>query len=179
MLMLDLCAGLGGASQAFRDRGWQVITLDNNPAFGCDITADLREWSWQGAQPDLIWLSDPCTEFARESMPWSRNGIAPDLSIVLAGLRIIRESTPRFWARENVRGSVRWVRPFLGAPREIHGPFFLWGNFPPLGRPRLSMRKKESYSSTQVAERAKVPYALSLAMALAIESQALLFEGAA
>lgn len=175
MLMLDLCSGLGGASQAMRDRGWQVVTVDIDERFNPDIVADLREWEWQGERPDLIWLSDPCTEFSRESMPWSRTGRAPDLSIVRAGLRVIERSQPTYWARENVRGSVPWVRPFLGEPREIHGPFFLWGNFPPLGRPRLSMRNKESYSSAQTAERAKVPYALSLAMAISVEQQRTLF----
>jgi site-specific DNA-cytosine methylase len=171
MLMLDLCAGLGGASQAMRDRGWDVITLDNDPRFGCEITADLRTWTWHGERPDLIWLSDPCTEFSRESMPWCKTGATPDLSVVLAGLRVIRAARPRYWVRENVRGSVSWVRPFLGEPREIHGPFYLWGNFPPLGKPQLKMRKKESYSSTQPAERAKVPYAVSQALAVAIEQQ--------
>lgn len=172
MLMLDLCAGLGGASQAMRDRGWDVITLDNDPRFGCDITADLRGWEWHSPTPDLIWLSDPCTEFARESMPWCKTGATPDLSIFLAGMRVIRAARPRYWVRENVRGSARWVRPHIGEPREIHGPFFLWGNFPPLGRPRMNMRNKESYSSSQAAERAKVPAALSAALAIAIESQA-------
>lgn len=171
MLMLDLCCGLKGASQAFAARGWDVVTLDIDPRFNPDIVADLREWQWTGPRPDLIWLSDPCTEFSRESMPWCRTGNAPDLSIVLAGLRVIRNAQPRTWVRENVRGSIPWVRPFLGDPRERHGPFFLWGNFPPLGRPHLAMRKKESYSSTQRAERAKVPAALSEALAIALESQ--------
>lgn len=171
MLMLDLCSGLGGASQAMRDRGWQVVALDLDPRFGADIAADLRTWSWHGTRPDLIWLSDPCTEFSRESMPWCRTGAAPDLSIVQAGLRIIREAAPRYWVRENVRGSLPWVRPFLGAPREHHGPFFLWGNFPPLGKPLLDKRNKESMSSAWRAERAKVPYALSEALACVIESQ--------
>lgn len=174
MLMLDLCCGLKGASQAMRARGWEVVTLDIDERFHPDIVADLREWEWTGAQPDLIWLSDPCTEFSRESMPWCRTGRAPDLSIVLAGLRVIRQARPLIWVRENVRGSAPWVRPFLGEPREIHGPFFLWGNFPPLGRPRLDKRNKESMSSSWQAERAKVPYALSEALAIAIESQAVL-----
>lgn len=171
MIMLDLCAGLGGASQAMRDRGWDVVTLDNDPRFGCDITADVRAWEWHGPTPDLIWLSDPCTEFSRESMPWCKTGAVPDLSIVLAGLRIIQAARPRYWVRENVRGSMRWVRPFLGQPREIHGPFYLWGHFPSLGTPRLRGRKKESYSSKQQAERAKIPYAISEALAVAIEQQ--------
>lgn len=66
--------------------------------------------------------------------------------------------------------------PYLGTPREIHGPFYLWGYFPSLGRPVLHMRKKESYHSSQRAERARVPLALSLALAVAIESQPMLLE---
>lgn len=177
MLMIDLCCGLKGASAAFLARGWTVVTLDIDAAFQPDILADLREWTWEGQRPDLIWLSDPCTEFSRESMPWCKTGNAPDLSIIHGGLRAIRAAAPRYWVRENVRGSVPWVRSFMGEPRERHGPFFLWGNFPPLGKPRIDMRKKESYSSTQRAERAKVPLALSKALAIAIESQNTLWEG--
>lgn len=169
--MLDLCAGLGGASQAMRDRGWTVITVDNDPRFNCNHTADLTTWQYDGPRPDLVWLSDPCTEFARESMPWSRTGKAPDLTLVRAGLRIIQAVRPRYWVRENVRGSVPWVRPFLGEPRQIFGPFYLWGRFPHLGVNMRQFRKKESYSSTQRAERAKVPEAISLALAVAIEMQ--------
>lgn len=173
--MLDLCAGLGGASQAMRERGWEVVSVDCDERFGCDVTADIRTWRWDGPQPDLIWLSDPCTEFSRESMPWCRTGKAPDLSILQAGLRVIRAAQPRYWVRENVRGSVPWVRAMLGAPRAIHGPFYLWGSFPPFGQPALRMRNKESYSSLQRAERAKIPRALSEALAVAVESQAVLF----
>jgi hypothetical protein len=173
--MLDLCSGLGGASQAMRRRGWDVVTLDNDPCFGCDITADLTTWSWHGPRPDLVWISPPCTEFSRESMPWCKTGAVPDLSLVRAARRIVAACTPRYWVLENVRGAV----PYLGPPREIHGPFYLWGYFPSLGRPVLAMRKKESYSSDQQAERAMIPAALSDALALAIESQPMLLEVAA
>jgi len=175
-LMLDLCAGLGGASQAMRARGWDVVTLDNDPAFGCDHTADIRTWRYCGPRPDLIWLSDPCTEFAREFMPWSKTGSPPDLSILQGGLRIIQAARPRFWVRENVKGSMRWVRDLLGAPRQIVGPFYLWGFFPPLGVGTLRMRSKESYSSARPDLRAMIPAALSLAVAVAVEQQALLLE---
>lgn len=178
MLMLDLCAGLGGASQAMRARGWDVITVDNDPQFGCDVTADLRAWDYTGPRPDLIWLSDPCTEFARESMPWSKTGNVPDLSIVQAGLQIIRQQQPRYWLRENVRGSVPYVRSFLGSPRQIIGPFYLWGYFPHLSVDMGRFRKKESYSSSRPDLRAMVPEALSLAVAVAIESQITIFDEA-
>lgn len=171
MLMLDLCCGLKGASQAMTDRGWAVVTVDIDPSFDPDIVADLITWSWYGDRPDLIWISPPCTEFARESMPWCRTGLQPDMAIVNAGLRIAKEAQPSAWVLENVRGA----QTYLGPAREIHGPFYLWGNFPPLGKPIRRMRKKESYSSTQKAERAKVPYALSEALAIAVESQLVLF----
>lgn len=167
MLMLDLCAGLGGASQAMRERGWTVVTLDYDPRFGTDIVADLSTWRYEGPTPDLVWCSPPCTEFSRESMPWCRTGAMPDLTLLKAARRLVGEIQPRYWILENVRGAV----PYLGRPREIHGPFFLWGHFPRLGRPRLAMRPKESYSSRQQAERAMIPRALSEAVALAVESQ--------
>jgi hypothetical protein len=174
VLMLDICAGLGGASQAMRERGWQVVTLDNDPRFGCDITADLTTWTYAGPRPDLLWLSPPCTEFARESMPWCKTGQVPDMTLMRAAFRLVQAIQPRYWILENVRGAV----PYLGSPREIHGPFYLWGYFPSLGRPVLRMRGKERYSSSQRAERAKIPMALSLAVAVAVESQQELLEAA-
>lgn len=170
MLMLDLCCGLKGASQAMRDRGWQVVTLDIDPQFNPDIVADLREWSWHGDCPDLIWISPPCTEFARESMPWCKTGNQPDLSIVNAAQRLVQE-IGGLWVIENVRGA----QPYLGPAQQIHGPFYLWTNLPPIGKPIRSFRKKESYSGSAKAERAKIPYCLSLAIALTIEQQLVLF----
>ncbi len=70
--MLDLFAGLGGASQAMRARGWDVVTVDNDPRFGCTHTADLSTWGYEGPPVDLVWASPPCTEFSRVSMPWCR-----------------------------------------------------------------------------------------------------------
>lgn len=173
MLMLDICSGLGGASQAMKKRGWDVLTLDNDPAFDPDIIADVRTWCYTGARPDLIWCSPPCVEFSRESMPWSKTGDEPDMSIVLACHRLIAEIQPRYWVIENVRGAVRWFRPYLGSAHIIIGPFFLWGHFPDLSHVYLQgFRKKESYSSLASAERARIPFRVSNLLAVAIEAQA-------
>lgn len=170
--MLDLFAGLGGASQAMTARGWEVVTVDNDPRFSCTITADLAGWSWGGRRPDLVWASPPCQEFSRTSMPWlrSKNPDPPSLALMIAAKRIIDECRPQWWVIENVRGASRWFRPILGPVVRQCGPFFLWGRFPSSFGYRHRAKKKESYSSTQRAERAKIPAALALALARACES---------
>ena len=167
LLMLDLGSGLGGASQAMRERNWRVVMVDIDPRLSPDVIADLRQWSWRGERPDLVWCSPPCDEFARESMPWCATGQTPNLAIVNACRRIIAECEPRYWIIENVKGAQRW----LGQAVTHVGPFYLWGHFPPLGQPRLNMRKKENYSSNAPEKRARIPLALSLAVAWAIEEQ--------
>jgi hypothetical protein len=168
MLMLDLFSGLGGASAAMVDRGWKVITVDNDPRFGSTIVADIREWSYFGEKPDLIWASPPCVEFSREIMPWCKTGKKPSMKLANAAKRIIKESNPRYWIIENVRAAVK----YFGKSKRSVGPYFLWGYFPELGYiERNNWRSKESFTSTSKEERAKIPYELSLAVAIAIERQ--------
>lgn len=170
---IDLCCGLGGASSAWKARGWDVLTLDADPRFGADVTVDIREWEYTGPRPLLVWASPPCTEFSRESMPWCRTGAVPDLSIVEACLRVIRQADPEFWVIENVRGAVKWLRPLLGDHRASYGPFFLWGSFPAF---RAVVKPfKERLSSARRADRARVPRALSDALAEVCERN--LFSG--
>lgn len=173
LLMLDLCCGLKGASESMKRRGWSVITLDNDPSFSPDILADVKTWNYQGERPTLIWASPPCQEFSREFFVWTRTGQKPDLSIWYGCQRIIKQANPRYWVIENTRGAP----PYFGRPSAIYYPYYLWGFFPPLGKVDLSTRRhKESYASTDKASRAKLPYALSLALAKAIESALILVE---
>lgn len=159
-------------------RGWNVYTLDNDRKFDPDECADVRIWqpplTWN-IHPDLIWCSPPCTEFARESMPWSRTGEAPDLSIVRACKRLIDKYQPRYWVIENVRGALKWFSPILGKPAYQCNPYFLWGNFPDISHIRVRSHK-EKLSSVQRADRAMIPEALSQGLAEAIEISRQLFE---
>jgi site-specific DNA-cytosine methylase len=172
MLMLDLFAGLGGASAAMKARGWEVITVDVDPRFGCTCTADLLSWRYTGRRLDLVWASPPCTEFSRSILPWIKDKKEPSLDLLFAARRIIGECDPTWWVIENVRGAVKWFKPHLGPVRQAFGPVFLWGDFPRLRRV-IVKPFKERLSSSRRAERAKVPFALSAALAVACESSVL------
>ena len=65
--MLDLFSGTGSAAQIFREKGFQVLTLDNNPKFHPDILCDIREWDYKVYPEgyfDFIAMSPPCTEYS-------------------------------------------------------------------------------------------------------------------
>lgn len=167
LTMLDLFAGRGGASRVMRERDWRVWTVDNDPAFGCDETADLTDWHWTGGPVDLLWASPPCTEFSRERMPWCRTGVAPSLTLALATKRIIAEVRPRWWIVENVRDAVPYLDPLFGRFRQSHGAVFLWGSFPPFAA--VVRPWKEHLSSSRPELRAEIPRAVSAALCDACE----------
>jgi hypothetical protein len=175
MLMIDLGAGLGGASSAMKLRGWKVITVDNDPKFHCTITTDIRTWHYFGDKPDLLWFSMPCDEFARESMPWCKQNKKPNLELIKSCLRIRDEIKPKFWVCENVKGSIKYLYPLMGNYTVSYGAYYFWGYFPQLAEIDLNkIRKKSSYSSDKKAERARIPFEISYAFARSMELQDLL-----
>jgi hypothetical protein len=177
--MLDLCCGLGGASSAFRDNGWEVITVDIDHEFEPVIVADIRELSGFElsriyGQFDFVWASPPCTEFCKRLLPWIKEEIEPDMSIYLAAKRIISEINPPFWAIENVRGAVK----YFGPTHQTIEPFYLWGNFPPIGAKGIKHHKDLISAGNQkkrAALRACVPYQISKAMCDVLTWQTRLF----
>ena len=164
--MLDLFAGLGGASAPMRDRGWSVVTVDHEPACAPSIVADVKTWHWNGPTPDLLWASPPCEEFAREFMPWSQTGTTPSLDLVTATLTLVASIQPRWWVLENVVGAQR----YLGRAPRHYGAFYLWGWYPPFECDVRQFTFKESWSSMRAAERGRIPYTLGDALASAIEA---------
>jgi site-specific DNA-cytosine methylase len=174
-LILDLCCGLKGGSKAFKDAGWEVVTVDIEKKFNPTFSVDIRKWSWEGRKPDLIWCSPPCTEFSRESMPWCKTGKDPDMSIVFACKRIIDECEPKFWIMENVKGAVPWFEPYFGRHIGSFGPFKFWGTIPLKGSLKIKYKKKESYSSSNAASRSKIPSRMSKVILDSITKQRTLF----
>ena len=189
MIVWDLCSGLGGWSEAFVSpfgsnwevEGITVFRFDNSDlvkdvprTFVEDVTQWL-DWVDDYPAPDLILASPPCVEFSQGySAPRpkaQRAGIEffPDLTIAKAVRDIIMHVKPRWWAVENVKGSIEDLSPLYGRPRQIIGPFVLWGNFPLL--PNLNITrgwktKKDAWSSDPLRsrKRAIVPIEISCAM---------------
>lgn len=194
MWMLDLCSGLGGASQAMEDEpSWEVFRVENNVVLsGVPSTHTLDVLNWMDWLPDLIsekgrptvvWASPPCLDFSlayhapgptatREGLDWN-----PDMSIVEACIDIIQYAGPTFWIIENVHGATQWFLPELGKPQQRIGPFFLWGTFPRLNFPAgdyWPMKDDNDPGKTdplRANKRAKVPLIISLSLLDAISSQ--------
>jgi hypothetical protein len=186
MDVLDLFSGLGGFSQAFLDRGHRVLRIDNDARFQDiphTVIMDVRHYK-PDHHFDVVLASPPCTEFAPWAMPASwhpdRNP-TPSLELVEEAIRVIRSARPRFWVIENVRGSVRFLRPILGRP-VCRSPQYLWGEFPILYQTGMNVGKnngrlpvgkgKETLppGPMRPAIRSKIPLVLSMSLCLAMEA---------
>lgn len=194
--MLDLFSGLGGASEAFLLMGWDVLRIDNNELLNGvpnTIIADLLKPNIDlqnyGLEPDLIWASPPCTDFSLAyNAPGPkaiREGVIfePDLEPLRASIRIIKEKNPKYWVVENVAGASKIFSQELGvnAPRQIIGPYFLWGNFPYLPE-TLEFEREDKTKVWEIDNplranlRGKIPLEISVALLKAITEQTQLTE---
>jgi len=199
--MIDLCSGLGGASEAFVAAGWEVLRIDNNPLMSgvphtkiIDIF-EFEEWLEDNlhhnvcssecmSAPDLIWFSPPCLEFStaygsprsiaqRDGIEWN-----PSLDILQCGLRIIKMLEPKYWVIENVRGAIKFFEDDLGTPNQIHQAYVLWGKFPGFqpGHFASKAEKDSRHSPIRSNLKAKIPIELSQSLFEAIETQRSLFD---
>jgi len=188
MKVLDLFAGLGGFSQAFKDKGHKVITLDNNPEFNPDICIDIMKVIPE-ALPyyDVILASPPCNCFSVASIGkhW-RDGVPDEktkqaIDIVKHTLCLIIDMHPKYWFMENPRAMLRTI---IGNPpvtvfyaqygEDRLKPTDIWGRHPKgfkdmqindktlldyTPTPRGSRTGTQGLKNTEV--RAKIPYKLS------------------
>jgi hypothetical protein len=199
---LDLFSGLGGASEAFvQDLGnWTVLRIDNNPLLGgvpYTVIDDIEHVANTINEPptgfmekiECIWASPPCTEFSggfnspkskAARSPEGLDSYEPDMGLLIAALDIIKTVKPKYWVIENVIGSIRYFKEYLGEPRQIIGPYVLWGNFPDLLIDESKLDRKKDRDSTphplRSNRRAKVSFEVSRALKDAIENQSSIFD---
>jgi len=181
-VLLDLCSGLGGWSEAFvQDESWKVIRIDNSELVKhvpFTLAHDVNEWlDWVDGipQPDLIVASPPCLEFSLAySSPKSKAGregrpFEADMTIVESCMDIIRHFNPQWWCLENVIGSIADIGPILGAPKQIHGPFVMWGTIPHLvdvDLPAGEKASKDVHSGNPLRAnlKAMIPFEISFSL---------------
>lgn len=193
--MIDLFAGLGGASESMmQDRGWDVCRIDNNPLLSGVERMHIKNVDelvvhkdvFDDGEIDLIWASPPCREFSQAyGAPGpiaKRAGIefTPDLELVEIALELIEESKPKYWVIENVVGSIKHFAKLGLKPRQIIGPFVLYGNFPLIHiQPGYKHKKSEndtwSTDPLRANRKALVPIEISRGLKEAIQDQKSIF----
>jgi len=182
--MLDLFNGLNGASAAFRDHPeWEVVGIDNNHDLDSDHHWDISmskkqilELGWF----DLIWASPPCIEFfkCRAAFYPDHFGKQADMGLVNCSRDIIALMDPTHWVIENTMPGHHFISPILGQPRQIMGPFYLWGNFPRFDAeiPQDHKVAHDTWSTNPLRSniKAKIPIEISTGLLDAIMNQATL-----
>ena len=195
MKIIDLCSGMGGASEAFIQAGDDVVRIDNNvllsevPHTIMMTIQEFRDWLIQlrsrghvFPKVDLIWASPPCLAFSNAyGAPRSKAGRAgaeysPDLSILKCCVEIIEILKPRYYVIENVAGAIKFFKPNLGAFNQKIGPFFLWGKFPHIIIPGDFKHSKVdgdvwSDNPLRANIRGKIPFQMSASLRKAMISQ--------
>jgi hypothetical protein len=77
MRLLELFSGTGSVGTPFREHGWEVIAVDMDDRFGCEIQTDILTWDYtQCPTPDVVWSSPPCILYSCART----RGAAPDLA---------------------------------------------------------------------------------------------------
>jgi len=144
--MLDLFCGRGGWTNAFLDRGWEVVGVDlvRNPDYrGEFVQANvlqikasqgrfiIREHEDRGPdlweyEPDFVCASSPCEKFSI----WGMAHFHPEPEYPFEGIELFNY-TRALLERAGVRYIMENVRPaqkFVGEAQAHCGPFYLWGN---------------------------------------------------
>jgi hypothetical protein len=113
--LLELFAGTGSVGRAYRQLGWDVMSLDINP--GHSIQADILDWAYADFEPgyfDAIHASPPCTQYsiARTNAKTPRDLDGAD-AIVRRTLEIIHYFQPSVWTMENPYSGMMKSRPCM------------------------------------------------------------------
>jgi site-specific DNA-cytosine methylase len=193
-LFLDLCSGLGGASEAFaQSPHWVVIRIENNPEL--DIIPHTRildinqfeEWlkdiPFEAFEEVVIWSSPPCREFsdgyASPKSIAAREGelgeYEPNMEIFDSTRAIISLVEPDWWIIENVKGASPYFIEEIGEHRQRIGPFLLWGVFPfidvgPYFKHEKRNHDVHSSNPLRANIKAKIPIEVSQALMDSLDS---------
>ncbi len=147
--MLELFSGSKQMSQTFKAHGWQVVSIDIEPAYGPDIVADIGKLTAeQLGYFDVVWSSPPCEQFSianhfrawtPDRKPRSQKTIDA-VKLHRSTLQLINDLAPRLYFIENPRGLLRtmpWMKPYRRYEitycqygSKVQKPTDIWTNYP-------------------------------------------------
>ena len=157
MKVIDLFSGLGGASQAFLDRGHDVTRYDNDEQFRnvpCTKIQDVRTLIrvLDLSKTDIVLVGFPCQKFSILSnhIYWPkeipREDTIKDIEFVREVKEWLERSKVKYYVIENPMGMMRRTevlrRPdahikyaaYHNDPKKPLKPTDLWGRLPPFDR---------------------------------------------
>ena len=180
-IIVDLGAGLGGATEAFIEcENWKVLRFDIAQEvehveemrlvdYVNDTSEIIRYVRAEMHMLDLdekslyIWASPECKEwsdgFHSKKCKMRRRGetFVPDLTQLTAIKHIVEVLKPKAWIVENVKGGLEFINPVLGPPATFRNPIFLWGEFPLFRIPKNPEKKTDKGpSKTEILDPFKI-----------------------
>ena len=135
MKVLELFCGTKSISNAFKERGHEVFTVDWEKGFAPDLAIDIEELTEDrikelcGGVPDIIWASPDCTTYSVAAISRHRkraaNGDLLPISeyaekcdrVIKNVLALIAGLAPKYWFIENPRGALRKMGFMQGLKR--------------------------------------------------------------
>ena len=92
-LLLELFSGTGSIGRAFRARGWEVFSVDNDPRANASLTADILQVKASDLpeRPDLIWGSPPCQMYTLAGGRRTQGDLEASDALVQKTLQLIEE----------------------------------------------------------------------------------------
>ena len=135
MKVLELFCGTKSVSNAFKERGHEVYTVDWEESFYPTLCTDVGSLTAErivelcGGVPDVIWASPDCTTYSVMAISVHRRKEADgNLAAVTDYAKmcdtinahvvdLIKELNPSYWFIENPRGGMRKMRFMRELPR--------------------------------------------------------------
>lgn len=195
MKCIDLFSGLGGFSEAFLDRGHEVVRYDIDKQFKDvpnTVIQDVLTLTAKDLTADVVLAGIECTHLTYANHNIELLSYAKARRLAKHTLSIIQEANPQYWVIENPKNSRLWK--IIGKPSYITA-WGYWGEqyFKPTGlkgilphidwptryiepMPRESWNF-ETYKTHKFAylcevnpaRRSLIPYPFSKALCIAIE----------